>query len=133
MKKTTLILSLCIAIYSQLSFQNPSAQAEEISGHWYAADLEQSHIKIMKSKAGSYFGRIVKSAEPTFVDKVILKNTVFNEEESLWEGTLMPPHRNIEVNATFKLRSEQVLEVEGRVFLITKNYTWERSEEQIIN
>jgi hypothetical protein len=133
MKKTTLILSLCIAIYSQVSFQNPSAQANDILDYWYAKDLEESYVKIMQSKAGSHFGRIVKSAEPTFVDKVMLKNMVYNEEEKHWEGTLMPPHRNIEVNATFKLRSEQVLEVEGRVFLITKNYTWERSEEQIIN
>jgi len=128
-----LILCVCLGIFCQVSFKNPSAQAKDILGYWYAKDLEESYVKIMQSKAGSYFGRIVKSAEPTFVDKVMLKNMVFNEEESLWEGTLMPPHRNIEVNATFKLKSEQVLEVEGRVFLITKNYTWERSEEQIIN
>ncbi len=87
----------------------------------------------MKSKAGSHFGRIVKSAELTFVDKVMWKNMVYNEEDCLWGESLMPPHRNMEVNATFKLKSEQVLEVEWRVFLITKNYTWERPEEQIIN
>ena len=52
----------------------------------------------MKSKAGSHFGRIVKSAEPTFVDKVMWKNMVYNEEDCLWEGSPMPPLRTFDIN-----------------------------------
>ena len=33
MKKASLIFSLCLGIFSQVSFKNPSAQAKEVLDH----------------------------------------------------------------------------------------------------
>jgi len=126
LKKLAIILSVSLAISIHFSFIKPASEA--ILGHWYAEALEESHIKVMKSKAGSYFGKISHSSKEYLVGEIILKNITYNSDANYWEGTLMPPHRNFAVDAKFYLEDEKTLQVKGQILFISKNYLWKRVE-----
>jgi hypothetical protein len=127
MKRLAIILIVSIGTIINLSFISSAEDA--VLGYWYVEAFEESHIKIMKSKAGSYFGKTTSSSQEFLVGKVILKNMTYNSDGGYWEGRLLPPHRFFEVDAQFHLDQPDTLRVKGHILFISITFLWERVQE----
>jgi hypothetical protein len=127
MKRLAFILIVSIGTFINLSFINSAEDA--VLGYWYVEAFEESHIKVMKSKSGSYFGKITSSSQELLVGKVILKNMTYHSDGGYWEGRLLPPNRFFEVDAKFYLDQPDTLRVKGNILFISKTFLWVRVEE----
>lgn len=106
-----------------------SAQAnkEEITGKWYAEELEQSIIEIKKAKDGTFEGLITESAKEDYVGQKVIYGFEYDEKEKVYDGTIYSVARRFELDGQILLEGDDRLKITGKKFFMTRTFYWVKS------
>jgi hypothetical protein len=79
-----------------------SAQTEKnIIGKWKGEDKQGMETEFYLDKDGLYYGKIIKDVDKKGVlGKIIFKKMKYDPKSKSFKGTMSPPDRDIEINAT---------------------------------
>lgn len=119
-----LILFLSSILF--LSLTTFAANDASIIGNWKAPDLENSTIQVYKSNDGYFYGKIIESDKPEWVDEVILKKVKYFPEDEVWKGKIYSLKRKMSIDVTINLETENKLKLVGKKLFMTKTFYWTR-------
>ncbi len=122
---TILVLGV-IAINASSDYELSDNQVDWFKGEWLASDFDNSTIKIYKAKNGFWYGKILTSDNPEFVDKLILKKATYDTKKAALVGTIYHPELLVSIHATLTKEKEKKLKLVGTRFLMTKTFYWTR-------
>ncbi|MGB0524519.1 MAG: DUF2147 domain-containing protein [Flammeovirgaceae bacterium] len=105
---------------------NATYQQKSIIGKWYAEDLEQSTISVIKKSDNTFEGHIIASSNADYIGKKVLHDVRYSTDDQAYKGTLHSPKRDITIACTLTLESQHKLKVVGKKFLITKTFYWDK-------
>jgi len=101
-------------------------QEGKLIGKWYAEDLEQSVISIVKKSDGTLEGTIVESADSKFIGKRVLYDLKYEGDDQAFKGRLYSPKRNMEIDCTITFESSEKLKIVGKKLFMTRTFYWDK-------
>lgn len=146
--KKLLIIAMALALLLPVAL---AAKTYNIEGYWYNAE-KTSKIKIFKTTAGSYAGKIVWLKEPNdakgnpkvdlenpdpelrsrpLLDMVIIRGLVDKGKNKYANGTIYDPKSGNTYSSKAELTSPNVLKLRGYIgiSLMGRTETWTRTTE----
>ena len=99
-----------------------------ITGTWYAEELDQSVIEVVRLKDGNYEGVIQSSSKEEYVGHKVIYDFEYDPEENHYTGTISSAARNIKLDGTLVLEEDGRLKLVGKKFVMTKTFYWDRKE-----
>jgi len=92
-----------------------------IVGKWKGEDKPNNHMEIFLAKNGLYYGKLVyENGKTENLGKQLLKDLKFDASTNTFQGTMMPPDRNLELTVTITPLNTDKIKVVAKKFLITK-------------
>ncbi len=113
-----------LIIFSCFSFKTDK---NVIVGYWQAKDENNRKIEIYQDKDGFYQGKSIPLSKEQKSSSVI-KNLKYDAKSKSYSGTMFPPDKNITLNVTITITSNDELKVVARKLLITKTMFFIRSK-----
>ncbi|MDW3209652.1 MAG: DUF2147 domain-containing protein [Reichenbachiella sp.] len=127
MKKPTIIgIGILIAL---LSLKASGQTKGDISGTWYAEEMDQSTIEVTQLSDGSYEGIIRSSAKNEFVGHKVIYDFEYDSDEKDYKGTINSAARNMELDGTIVLEEKGKLKITGKKFFMTKTFYWTKEKD----
>lgn len=116
MKK--IILSITLILAGILVF----AQTAETKflGKWYTEEKDKTTVDVYKATDGLYYGKIVASAKPEFIGKMMMLKLKFNAKDNTLEGNMKQPSDGMEAKSTLSIVDDKTLKVVAKKFFMTK-------------
>lgn len=102
------------------------AQENEVTGRWYAKEMDESIIEIQQNEKGMYEGIIKESSRDDFIGKKVMYDFKYNEENKRFEGRIYSVARKMELDGIFILNKPDELKVTGKKLFISKTFYWKR-------
>ncbi|MCV9386077.1 DUF2147 domain-containing protein [Reichenbachiella ulvae] len=121
--KRIVIIGLGVAI-ALLSLKVMAQNGPDITGKWYAEEMDESVIEVTRLSDGSYEGIIISSKEEGFVGHKVIYGFKYDDKEKLYTGTINSAARNMELDGTIQLEQSSKLKVTGKKFFMTKTFYW---------
>lgn len=109
-----------------VTIQTAMISQDNISGTWLAEDLDHSVINIYKENDGLYYAKITESENKAYINKIVLKEMKYNPKDKVWKGTIYSPKRNMEIDGTISLDSNEKMKLVGKKYFMTKTFYWTR-------
>lgn len=122
------IIGLGVALAAASLKVSDQVEEEAIIGRWYAEELDQSIIEVLRAEKGGFEGIIRKSANPNLVGQKVIRGFSYQKKEKHYVGTIYSAIRKMELDGTMKLESQGRLRVTGEKLFITKTFYWSRVE-----
>jgi uncharacterized protein (DUF2147 family) len=99
-----------------------SAQTEKnILGKWKGEDKQGMGSEFYLEKDGLYYGKIINDEENKgALGKTIFKKLKYDPKSKSFKGTMSPPDRDMEINATITFEGNEKLKVVAKKFMMTK-------------
>jgi len=127
MKRIMLIgFGMAIALISLRA--RAQTENESIAGVWYAEELEQSMIEVVKKSDGDYEGVIQSSSEEKYVGHKVIYDFKYDPKENHYTGTISSASRNMKLDGTIILEKDGRLKLTGKKLFMTRTFYWERKE-----
>ena len=104
--------------------ERSNIEVEWFEGIWLTKDFENSTIKIYKAKNGFWYGKVLTSNNPKFLNKLILKEAIYDDKAAALIGVMYHPEMSISIDATLTKETNNQLKLVGKRFLITKTFYW---------
>jgi hypothetical protein len=123
MQKLIITLALFATGFMGTSF-TPTQNSDAILGKWYCEELDKSTFQVTKDASGTFTGIIIKSAEPSTIGKIALKDVKYNTGKWNWEGTIISVKRKKELDGVFTLQPNGSLKVVGSMLFFSKTFYW---------
>ena len=110
-----------IALFFSINTNQPS-----IIGNWYSTDMENSTIRIYKTKSGQLYGKIIKSKNPDLIGSIILKKLLYDRKINVWTGEIRKPRSEISAKVNIQKVSDEKLKLVAKKYFITKTLYWHK-------
>lgn len=118
MKRYLIIFVLLLCL--QLRGQN-------YAGMWFSEDLSNSKIQMYQSGDESWYGKIIKSENPTYKDVMIFKGK-YDPSKKVIIGVFTTPKSKMNIDTKVYLDNNNTIRFVGKKFFISKTYIWKRTE-----
>ncbi|WP_338813118.1 hypothetical protein V9L05_17415 [Bernardetia sp. Wsw4-3y2] len=113
------LLTIALSSYEEAT---PNFYTEDqITGKWFAKEIDNSIIEVSKNSNQKWQGKIIKSDNKETIGKTIFL-AEYQSKDKNYTGTLYKPDGDIEVAATLTLLSSQKLKVVGKKFFMSKTF-----------
>jgi hypothetical protein len=111
-----------VLIFAILSSMTAWSQTEhDIIGKWKGEDKPDMQSEFYLAKDGLYYGKIIKDTENKgTLGRIILKKFKYNVKTNSFKGTMSPPDRDMELDATITFESNDKLKIVAKKFIISK-------------
>ncbi len=120
--KGTLILMFISTL--AMAQKNPN----DITGKWYAEELDKSTIEIKKVSQDLYVGVVIESDEPTMLDSRILYDFRKDDDSNSYSGRIYSVKRDMEIDGEIEMLTANKILVTGRKLFFSKSFEWVRFE-----
>lgn len=116
--KAIKIISTTICALLIMSFQSMS-NPKTLIGKWKSENGPKLSVEFYLEKDGTYYGKI---SDPTdkYYGKMVFKKMVYDQKENCFSGTLTPADKDITLNTTVSIESNNKLKVVAKKLLITR-------------
>jgi hypothetical protein len=114
-------INLMILVFLFFSMGGFAQSAETIAGKWQAENDANRQSEIYLAKDGFYYGKLIAEKGKTEnLGKLILKKLKYDSATQTFKGTMSPPDRNMELEATVSFVGKDKLKIVARKFLMSK-------------
>jgi uncharacterized protein (DUF2147 family) len=126
--KNSFVVVYALTALAAINFTTTHAaalNADSIIGKW--KDPDGSAVVEINDKGGYYEGVVVENTEnPASVSTVVFKNLVYDDADSVWEGTVYSVKKNKDFNAKIRMDSGDSFTLTVKAGLGSKKFEWAR-------
>jgi uncharacterized protein (DUF2147 family) len=128
--KNAVVIVYALAAAAAVNFSAAHAgalNADSIIGKW--KDPDGSAVVQIENKGGYYEGVVVENAEnPGSVSTVVFKNLVYDDTDSIWEGTVYSLKKDKDFSVKIGMDSGDSFTMTVKAGLGSKKFEWARVE-----
>jgi uncharacterized protein (DUF2147 family) len=128
--KNSFVIACAFAAMTAINLTTAYAgalNADSIIGKWKEPD--GSAVVRIENKGGYYEGVVVENAEnPGSVSTVVFKNLVYDNSDSVWEGTVYSLKKDKDFDAKISMETSGNFTLTVKAGLGSKKFEWARVE-----